>query len=142
MTTLYKGNREMHFFQDDEGRCFVSNKGFGHWTETTKEEGNRWFLEALANGWKRSKMQTADIFTEVYRARTTGRKRVFTVENLTLGAVKLVLDGEMVDLDTAGAKADAEAGFLKRKNCSGFYGGHDGYVLTAKGFRRILVELS
>lgn len=53
MTTLYKGNREMHFFQDDEGRCFVSREGFWHWTETTKDEGNRWFLEAMNNGWKR-----------------------------------------------------------------------------------------
>lgn len=54
MTTLTKGNEQVHFYQDGDGRCFVNGDGhFWHWTETTKEEGNRWFKEYIKNGWKR-----------------------------------------------------------------------------------------
>lgn len=86
-------------------------------------------------------MNTATIFTEVFKGRTTGRRRMYTVANLTLDAVKVVLNGEMLKFGVDGAEEDVENGFLRVKKCSGFYGGNDGYIPTAKGYKAILKEL-
>lgn len=87
-------------------------------------------------------MNTASIFVDTFKGRTTGRKRIFTVVNLTLDVVKTVLKGEMLKLGTEGALEDVEAGYLKRNNCTGFHRGNDGYLPTAKGYRAIFKALS
>lgn len=87
-------------------------------------------------------MITSSIFAEVFTSRTTGPKRCFTIVNLSLDAVKLVLNGTQIKLGTDGAEVDCMSGFLKRVNRSGFYGCNDGYVPTAKGYRAILKQLS
>ena len=86
-------------------------------------------------------MNTVKIFTEVFKERTEGRRATYKINNLTLDAVKIILKGELTRLDAAGAIEDVENGFLKRKNCTGFYGGRDGYAPTAKGYKAILAEL-
>lgn len=86
-------------------------------------------------------MNTATIFVEVFKGRTTGRKAIYKVVNLTLDAVKLVLNGELVKIGTDGAIEDLENGFLRVKRNSGYYGGNDGYIPTAKGYRAILKVL-
>ena len=88
-------------------------------------------------------MNTADIFVDVFKLRTEGRKASFKINNLTLDAVKIVLKGEIVKFGTPGTKEDLDNGFLKKcyaeaKNC----GGYSGYYPTAKGYRAILAELS
>ena len=83
-------------------------------------------------------MKTANIFVEVYNNKTTGRRAVFKVVNITLEAVKIVLKNEMISLDSVGALEDVENGYLKRDNRTGYYGGKDGYTLTAKGYKAIL----
>ena len=87
-------------------------------------------------------MNTSRIFADLFTARTTGRKAVFHVNNLTLDAVKIVLKGIQIDFNTEGADEDLDNGFLRKQVNSGFHGGNDGYIPTAKGFRRILAELS
>lgn len=87
-------------------------------------------------------MITSGIFAEVFTSKTTGARRCFTIANLTLDAVKLVLKGTQIKLGTAGAEIDCENGFLKRVNLTGYYGGNDGYIPTAKGYKAILKQLS
>jgi hypothetical protein len=60
------------------------------------------------------------------------------VNTLTLNAVKVVLKGVQMSLD----EEDLKRVYLRRDCKSGFYGGDDGYIPTAKGFRKILAELS
>lgn len=86
-------------------------------------------------------MNTATIFAEVFKGRTTGSRAIYTIVNLTLDAVKLVLNGELVKIGTDGAIEDLENGFLRVKRNSGYYGGNDGYIPTAKGYRAILKVL-
>ena len=86
-------------------------------------------------------MNTATIFAEVFKVRTTGRKAIYKVVNLTLDAVKLVLNGELIKSGTDGASEDLKNGFLREKRNSGFYGGNDGYIPTTKGYKAILKEL-
>lgn len=83
-------------------------------------------------------MITSNIFSEIFVSRTTGAKRCFTIVNLSLDAVKIVLKGTQIKLETDGAEVDCENGFLKRVNSTGYYGGSDGYIPTAKGYRAIL----
>ena len=87
-------------------------------------------------------MNTSRIFTDAFTARTTGRRATFKVNNLTLDAVKVVLKGIQLSLNEDGVMEDLENGFLRKQRNSGFYVGADGYVPTAKGFRKILAELS
>lgn len=87
-------------------------------------------------------MNTSRVFADVFIARTTGRRAIFKVNNLTLEAVKVVLKGIQLSFDEDGAMQDLKNGFLLKQHNSGFYGGADGYVPTAKGFRKILEELS
>lgn len=86
-------------------------------------------------------MNTARFWSDIFTARTTGRKAIFQVNALTLDAVKVVLKGIQLNLNEEGATEDLKRGFLRRQNNSGFYGGNDGYIPTAKGFRMILKEL-
>jgi len=87
-------------------------------------------------------VNTSRVFEDVFIARTTGRRAIFIVNNLTLDALKVVLKGMQLNLNEEGAMEDFENGFLRKQRNSGFYGGADGYVPTAKGFRQILAELS
>ena len=87
-------------------------------------------------------MNTAKIFADTFIKRTTGRKASFKVNNLTLDAVKVVLKGIQIDHTAKGLNEDYENGFLRKQTNSGFYGGNDGYIPTAKGYRRILAELA
>lgn len=87
-------------------------------------------------------MKTAGIFADVFIRRTTGRRATFTVVNLTLDAVKIVLRGEKLKLNVEGALEDVQAGYLRRANGSGYYGGADGYLPTAKGYRKIHEQLN
>ena len=66
---------------------------------------------------------------------------MFTVNALTLDAVKVVLRGVQLETGTGGAADDERAGYIRRENNTGYYGGHDGYKPTAKGFREILKAL-
>lgn len=91
---------------------------------------------------KFEQMNTSRVFADVFTARTTGRRAMFEVNNLTLDAVKVVLKGVQLNFNEDGAMEDLENGFLRKQCNSGFYGGEDGYVPTAKGFRKILAELS
>ena len=87
-------------------------------------------------------MNTAKYWAEIFTARTTGPKAIFQVA-LTLNAVKVVLKGIQLNLNNVeGATEDLKKGFLRRQNNTGFYGGADGYIPTAKGYRMILAELS
>ena len=86
-------------------------------------------------------MKTCGVFVDLFTARTTGVRRMFTVSNLTLDAVKVVLKGVSLKLDTDGAEDDCNGGYLRRCNLTGYYGGNDGYVPTAKGYRAILSML-
>ena len=88
-------------------------------------------------------MNTADIFVDVFKLRTEGKKASFKIVNLTLDAVKIVLKGEIVKFGTPGTKEDLCNGFLKQchaeaKNCDGY----NGYYPTAKGYKAILSKLS
>lgn len=96
----------------------------------------------MATKAERAKMNTSRIFADRFTAMTTGRGGIFRVNKLTLDAVKIVLGGIQIDFNTEGADEDFDNGFLRRQVRSGFYGGYDGYIPTAKGFRRILAELS
>jgi len=87
-------------------------------------------------------MNTAKIMADVFRARTEGRKAIYKINNLTIDAVKIVLKGELIKLETIGALEDEKNGFLKRKNCTGFHGGRDGYIPTAKGYKTIFEHLN
>ena len=86
-------------------------------------------------------MKTAGIFAEAFKERTAGRRATFTVNALTLDAVKVVLNGVQLATGTDGAEDDERAGYIRRDNKTGYYGGRDGYKPTAKGFRAILKEL-
>ena len=86
-------------------------------------------------------MKTCEVFADAFRTRTTGVRRMFTVSNLTLDAVKVVLKGVSLKVDTDGAEDDCNSGYLRRCNLTGYYGGTDGYVPTAKGYRVILAKL-
>lgn len=86
-------------------------------------------------------MKTAEIFTGLFKERTTGRRASFTINVLTLDAVKIVLKGTKVKLDTEGANEDCAGGFLRRQNSTGIYGGNDGFIPTAKGWKAILKAL-
>lgn len=86
-------------------------------------------------------MKTAEIWIEVFTQRTTGRRRMFTIVNLTLDAVKTVIGNTQIKLDTDNAIEDINNGYMRRVNCTGFYNGNDGYVLTAKGYKELLKML-
>lgn len=86
-------------------------------------------------------MKTAQIFAEVFTERTTGRRAMYTINALTVDAVKVVLNGVQLALGTDGAEDDERAGYIRRDNKTGYYGGRDGYKPTAKGFREILKVL-
>jgi len=86
-------------------------------------------------------MKTVSIFVDVFNGRTKGRKATFKVNNLTLDAVKIVLNGTMVKLETEHALEDVENGYLRRCNCTGCYGGNDGYIPTLKGYKEIFKAL-
>lgn len=83
-------------------------------------------------------MKTAEIFKEIFNERTTGRRAMFTVNNLSVEAVKIVLKGIQIKIGTSGVEEDELNGFVKRQNLTGYHGGNDGYVPTAKGYRAIL----
>lgn len=87
-------------------------------------------------------MKTAQIFAETFTERTTGRRAMFTVNALTLDAVKVVLRGVQLETGTDGAADDERDGYIRRENNTGYYGGRDGYKPTAKGFREILKALN
>ena len=87
-------------------------------------------------------MNTATIFAEVFTGRTTGRRAMYTVNALTVDALKVVLKGVQVKFGTEGADEDERAGFIRKQRNSGYYGGNDGYTPTAKGFREILNTLN
>jgi hypothetical protein len=87
-------------------------------------------------------MNTSKFWADAFTTRTTGRRAIFHVDALTLNAVKVVLKGIQLNLNEEGATEDLKRGFLRRQCNSGFYGGADGYIPTAKGFRQILAELS
>lgn len=63
---------------------------------------------------------------------------MYTVNALTIDALKVVLKGVQVKPETAGAEEDETAGYIRKQKLSGYYGGNDGYIPTAKGFREIL----
>ena len=86
-------------------------------------------------------MKTAGIFAEVFTDRTTGKRATFTVNALTIDAVKVVLNGIQLAIGTDGAEDDERAGYIRRDNKTGYYGGADGYKPTAKGYRAILKAL-
>lgn len=86
-------------------------------------------------------MKTASIFAEVFKGRTTGVRRMYTVNALTLDALKTVLNGVQIKFGTDGAEEDERAGYVRKQKKSGYYGGNDGYIPTAKGFRAILNTL-
>ena len=71
-------------------------------------------------------MKTAGFFADLFTMRTTGTKRMYTINALTLDAVKIVLQKTKLNLDAPG---------------TGCYGGTDGYLPTAKGYRAILALL-
>ncbi len=87
-------------------------------------------------------MKTAEIFLDVFRGRTTGRRATYKIINLTLDVVKIVLKGVQIKLGVEGTKEDEANGFVRRYNGTGCYGGNDGYILTAKGYREIFRLLS
>ena len=86
-------------------------------------------------------MKTAGIFAEAFTERTTGRRAMYTVNALTVDAVKVVLNGVQLETGADGAEDDERAGYIRRDNKTGYYGGRDGYIPTAKGFREILKAL-
>ena len=86
-------------------------------------------------------MKTANIFADIFTRRTTGEKRMYTINALTLDTVKIVLRGTKLNLDVSGTEEDCNAGFLRRANGTGCYGGTDGYIPTAKGYRAIIAML-
>ena len=90
----------------------------------------------------RKNMKTATVFAEVFTARTTGRRAMFTVNAVTVDALKIVLKGVQVKFGTEGAEEDERAGYILKQRNSGYYGGNDGYIPTAKGFREILNALN
>lgn len=54
MITLKKDNKEIHFYQDDNGKCFINTDGhFWHWHNVTKDEGNFLYKEYLKLGYKK-----------------------------------------------------------------------------------------
>ena len=87
-------------------------------------------------------MKTATIYAEVFTGRTTGKRAMYTVNALTIDALKIVLKGVQVKFGTEGAEEDEQAGYIRRQNRSGYYGGSDGYIPTAKGYREILSTLN
>lgn len=87
-------------------------------------------------------MNTANVFAEVFTGRTTGRCAIFKVNTLTVDALKVVLKGVQVKIGTDGAEDDEQAGFIRKQRNGGYYGGNDGYIPTAKGFREILNTLN
>lgn len=87
-------------------------------------------------------MNTATIFAEAFTEKTTGRRAMFTVNALTVDALKVVLKGVQVKFGTDGAEEDEQAGFIRKQRNGGYYGGNDGYIPTAKGFREILNTLN
>ena len=70
-------------------------------------------------------MKTAEIWIEVFTQRTTGRRRMFTIVNLTLDAVKTVIGNTQIKLDTDNAIEDINNGYMRRVNCTGFYNGNE-----------------
>ena len=86
-------------------------------------------------------MKTAQIFAEVFAERTTGRRAMYTINALTVDAVKVVLNGVIAKVGTDGAEDDERAGYVRKVTNSGYYGGADGYKPTAKGYRAILKAL-
>ena len=87
-------------------------------------------------------MKTATIFAEVFTGRTTGKRAMFTVNALTIDALKVVLNGVQIKFGTEGAEDDEHAGYIRKQRNCGYYGGNDGYIPTAKGFRKILDALN
>ena len=67
---------------------------------------------------------------------------MYTVNALTVDALKVVLNGVQIKFDTEGAEDDEHAGYIRKQRKSGYYGGNDGYIPTAKGFREILNTLN
>ena len=67
---------------------------------------------------------------------------MYTVNALTMDALKVVLKGVQVRFGTEGAEEDENAGYIRKQFNSGYYGGNDGYIPTAKGFREILNTLN
>ena len=54
MITLKKGNCEIHFYQDENGKCMINTDGhFWHWINVTKDEGNSIYKEYLNLGYER-----------------------------------------------------------------------------------------
>ena len=86
-------------------------------------------------------MKTASIFAEQFTARTTGRRAIYTINVLSLEAIKIVLKGVSLKLGTEGAEEDCGKGYLRRRNGTGYYGGNDGFMPTAKGWKAILAAL-
>ena len=86
-------------------------------------------------------MKTAGFFADLFTMRTTGAKRMYTINALTLDAVKIVLQKTKLNLDVPGTEDDCNDGYLRRANGTGCYGGTDGYLPTAKGYRAILALL-
>lgn len=82
-------------------------------------------------------MKTIDVYRNIFISRTTGKSAMFTINRLSLDAVKIVLKGIQLPLCIYGGAEDAENGFLKLQRNSGFYGGSDGYIPTTKGYRTI-----
>lgn len=87
-------------------------------------------------------MKTANIFADIFTERTTGRRAMFTLNSLAVDALKVVLKGVQVKFGTDGAEEDEQTGFIRKQRNSGYYGGNDGYIPTAKGFREILNTLN
>lgn len=87
-------------------------------------------------------MNTAKIWADIFTARTTGSTAIYDVRKLTQVSVDSVLRGVQMNLNTEGATEDLKRGYLRREVHSGFYGGSDGYIPTAKGIRAILAELN
>jgi hypothetical protein len=115
------------------------------WEETQREDIKKIINHPAAGlrGQKGKTMNTAKYWAGIFTARTTGRKAIFQVDALTLNALKVVLNGIQLNLNNVeGATEDLKRGFLRREINSGFYSGADGYIPTAKGFRKILAELS
>lgn len=88
-------------------------------------------------------MNTCSIFTDTFTKRTTGPRRSWTIENLTLNAVKIVLDTTSIDKETPGAVEDFNAGYLKDDNAWKYKSTNkSGYELTAKGYKEVYKKLS
>ena len=66
---------------------------------------------------------------------------MYTINALTVDALKVVLKGTQIKFGTDGAEEDEQAGYIRKQIKGGYYGGNDGYIPTAKGFHEILNTL-